>query len=390
MSAYIASNDNRLYAALEPSYGQVPTITATNRFPAVKLKIKHAYDKPQRRDKTGTRTFMGLPNGARTSTSFQLRTYLTTWSSPSEAPGYGPLFSAALGSDPLVFAGGTIASAPNPSRLTFQASHGLAPGQAITVGNEMRFVTAVVNSMTIELNAPLSQLPPAGAPAGPTLTFVPERELPSVSIFDYWSPSGAVQRLLTGGAADSMMIRVNGDFHEFEFSGPACDVVDSTSFSAGQAGLDEFPAEPDIEGLDPAIVPGHMGQVWLGAQAERFYTLKSASIRLNNGLELRNREFGSTLARGITPGQRNVSVDFDVYATHEAASRGLYEAARQRSPIGAMFQLGQQQGQLFGALVKAVVPESPDLDDSETRLLWRFADCRAQGSDDDELAVAFG
>lgn len=390
MSAYIASNDNRLYAALEPSYGEVPSITSTNRFPAVKLRIKQTYEKQQRRDKTGTRTFTGLPNGTRTRTAFQLQTYLTTWSDTSAPPGYGPLFGAALGSDPLTFSGGTIASAPSSSRLTLVSSHNLVPGQAITVGNEMRFVKAVLDSRTVELNAPMSQVPPAGATAGPTLTYLPDKELPSVSIFDYRSPSGTVQRVLTGGAADSLRVRVNGDFHEFEFQGPASDVFDTSSFAAGQGGLDEFPAEPQIEALDPAVIPGHMGQVWLGAQASRFYTLKSASVQLNNSIELRNNEFGTAFARGITPGQRTVSVDFDVYATNDAASRGLYEAARQRSPIGAMFQLGQQQGQLFGALIKAVVPECPDMDDTETRLVWRFADCRAQGSDNDELAVAFG
>jgi hypothetical protein len=55
-----------------------------------------------------------------------------------------------------------------------------------------------------------------------------------------------------------------------------------------------------------------------------------------------------------------------------------------------MIQLGQQQGQLFGIYMKSVIPEVPEFSDAETRQQWQFANCRAQGSVDDELFVAFG
>ncbi len=55
-----------------------------------------------------------------------------------------------------------------------------------------------------------------------------------------------------------------------------------------------------------------------------------------------------------------------------------------------MFQLGQDAGQLFGLYLKSVIPEVPEFDDSETRLQWRFRGCRAQGTVDDEMVVAFG
>ena len=65
MSSYISSNANRFYAALESSYGQVGTISATNRIPAVKLGITQQLETAQRRDKTGSRTFAGVPPGGR-------------------------------------------------------------------------------------------------------------------------------------------------------------------------------------------------------------------------------------------------------------------------------------------------------------------------------------
>src|SRR6185312_14365634 len=110
MSCYISSNENRFYAGLETSYGQTPTIGSRNRLPAVKLSIKHGFERIDRRDKIGGRSFAGLPTGLRNRTEYQLRSYLTGWTDTSEQPGYGPLFRAAMGSAPKLHPGLTIAS----------------------------------------------------------------------------------------------------------------------------------------------------------------------------------------------------------------------------------------------------------------------------------------
>ena len=390
MSCYISSNENRFYAGSESSYGETPTIGSSNRLPAVKLSIKHAIEKVDRRDKTGGRTFSGLPTGLRRKTEYQLRTYLTTWSDATDQPGYGPLFRAAMGSAPLLHSGATIADGSSNVQLRFNAGHGLTAGQAVSVGGELRFVSAVESDTAVELNAPLSDTPVAGYVTGPTITYSLGKNLPSASIFDYWSPVESVQRILCGAVVDRMKVTVNSDFHEFQFAGPAQDLIDNVSFAAGQGQLTEFPEEPETEGFDYSIVPGHMGQVWLGVTPERFYTLTSAELSLDNGIDVRAREFGSSNIRCVTAGVRNVSVDFELYGNEDDSTTALYAAAKQRSPISAMFQLGEQPGQLFGAFMKSVVPETPQFDDSETRVRWRFSGCRAQGSSDDELVLAFG
>jgi hypothetical protein len=390
MSSYISSNDNRLYAAAESSYGQVPATADAKRIPAVRLVARQAAELPARRDKTGTRSFIGMPAGTRAQTSYELRTYLTAWDQQSDEPGYGPLVQAALGSAPLRFEGGTITSASGATQLQFQGSHGLSIGQAIVIANEMRFVSTVVSAQSVQINAPFSVMPPAGAVATPTITYMPSRMLPSASIFDCWSPEAAIQRVVTGAAVNEFFVRVNADYHEFEFRGPARDLIDSATFAEGEGGLAGFPEEAEDSDFDYSIVPGHLGQVWLGPTATRFYTLTSAQLSLNNGLDLRTREFGASTAMGITPGQRQVNVNFDLFGSDDEQTRTLYEAARQRSPIRAMFQLGEQPGQLFGAYLKSLIPTVPEFDDSETRLLWKFQGCRAQGTDDDELVVAFG
>jgi hypothetical protein len=388
MACYISSNENRFYAGLETKYGTVANVAAANRFPAVSLTARQTPDRAQRRDKTGSRTYIGAAGIPRKKTDYEIKTYMTGWDGGTSPPPYGPLFQAALGSAPIIGQGGTVSSA-NGTHLQYSAAHGLAIGQAVRFGGELRFVSAIADAQSIILNAPFTLPPAGGAAMGPTMTYQPATDLPSVSIFDYWGPALAVQRVIAGAAVNKLRISVNADYHEFAFSGGAQDILDNASFSAGQGALTEFPPEPLLSDFDYSIIPGHLGQVWLGISPNQFFTLTSAEIELNNGIDLRVREFGANGPRCIAAGQRSVTMNFSLYEMEDAATQELYQAARQRSPISVMFQLGQQAGQLAGVYMKSVVPELPEFDDREVRLQWKFTGSRAQGTVDDELYVAF-
>src|SRR5690242_18751962 len=117
MASYISSQANRFYTALESAYGQVAAISASNRIPALKLAVRQQLEVTERRDKTGSRTFAGVPAGGRRHTSFELRTFLTNWTQGASGPAYGPLFQAALGGAPTFFAGGTAATTGGNGRL---------------------------------------------------------------------------------------------------------------------------------------------------------------------------------------------------------------------------------------------------------------------------------
>lgn len=387
---YISSNANRFYCAAETAYGQVPPITADNRIPAVKLSAQQQLEVTNRKDKTGSRTFAGLPPGGRRRTTYQLNTLLTTWAGGPSLPSYGPLFQAALGSDAVIYAGGAIAAGSTSTTLVFAAPHGLSAGQGVSYLGEIRFVTTVPDNLSVQLNAPLSTTPIPGSDIGPTATYFLSTDLPTASVFDYWAPTSAVHRILCGAAVDQMSVKVNGDFHEFTFSGMAQELVDSSSFSSGIGQLSAFPAEPALGAFDYSVVPGHLGQVWLGNGPDRFLTLTSAHLELSNNLDLRAREFGSNLPRAVSPGIRAVSLDFELYQQDDSVTQSLYQAAKQQSPIGAMIQLGQQPNQLFGVYLKSLIPQVPEYDDSENRLKWHFRSSRAQGTVDDEIVVAFG
>src|SRR5581483_12038130 len=108
MATYISSNQNRFYAAVEASYGKAAQIATANRYPAVRLEAQQALERGSRRDKTGSRTFLGTARSARRKSAFETSTYLTSWTGPGQ-PGYGPLVQSAMGAVPQISSGLVVA-----------------------------------------------------------------------------------------------------------------------------------------------------------------------------------------------------------------------------------------------------------------------------------------
>ena len=187
-----------------------------------------------------------------------------------------------------------------------------------------------------------------------------------------------------------MEILVNGDYHEFHFSGMAKDVIDSASFETGAAQLQAFRRSRRWRRSTIRLCRGTWGRPGWGRGHRGSARSRAATIAVKNALDTRDREFGPCGARAISPGQRTVTAAFDLYTRDDDATKELYQAARQQSPISVMFQLGEAEGQLMGVYLKSVVPEVPEFDDGENRLQWRFRASRAQGTVDDEISVAFG
>jgi hypothetical protein len=294
-----------------------------------------------------------------------------------------------MGATPQLSSGLVIASAQSGGAFQTTAPHELSIGSAISYNNEIRFVTSIPSANSVVLNASFSTTPPANAALSSTVSYKLSTLLPSVTLYDYWDPITAVSRVVTGAAVDVFGVSVNGDFHEMQFSGPACNLLDSGSFQAGNGGLTSFPLEPQLSTFDYAIVPGNLGQVWLGTSPSQFFTLTGATVALKNNIDLRSFEFGSSYPLGMTPGPRQVSSTFTVLVQDDAQTTALYAAAKTRTVVSAMLQLGQQQGQLMGIYLSSVMPEIPAYDDSTTRLQWQFKNNLAQGVSDDEIYVAF-
>src|SRR5438067_4895999 len=285
MASYISSNANRFYAAIETTYGQAAGVNAGNRFPAVRLQAEQLLEHGKRLDKTGTRTFLGISPTSRRHTAFEVRTYLTSWNG-SGNPCYGPLVQAGFGNASELVSGLIIGAVQSPIQIQTTLPHGLSTGSAVSYLNEIRFVTSSPDPVTVVINAPFSNSAQVNAPLSPTATYRLSSALPSITLYDYWDPITAVSRIVTGAAVDTFQVFVNGDYHELIFGGPAADLIDSTSFQSGSAGLSGFPAEPALANFDYSIVPGHLGEVWLGSTPAQFFTLTQANIEVHNNINV--------------------------------------------------------------------------------------------------------
>jgi hypothetical protein len=388
MANYVLSNNNRYYAALESNYGQVPAISAANRIAGIRLSMATQKIVPVRRDKTGTRTFLGIPGSPRKAAAFELETSLMAGATGVPTPAIGQLIQAALGGSPQVSAAQTATCVAGQALLTFQSPHGLSAGSAIVSGSEMRFVQSVPSNTSVQLCAPLSV---AGAVVVlPAASYSPASTLPSLTLFDYWDPSTTIQRLARGAGVDQMEIQIDGTEHKLIFRGPAAEDVDSSSFNGASGGLTQFPVEPAVQAQSWAPVPGQLGQAWIGSGPSEVLTLTKAQIVVKNNLMTRSFEFGSNQPLALSAGDREVDIQFEVYSTDDSVFGEMYHASQTETPIPLTIQLGEQPGAMAAIYVKSFVPQVPDYDDSETRLLWSFRNSRAQGTGDDEIFFAFG
>ncbi|MBI3209242.1 MAG: hypothetical protein HYZ37_10135 [Candidatus Solibacter usitatus] len=384
MGQYISTLENRHYTAVESTYGTTPVITGANRFLAAGVQIRQEHAQPARRDKSGSRSVNAIGGALRRSTKFAVKSYLTARSSGSVAPAQGVLLECAMGGEPRVFAGGNIDSMISPTRMRLTAAHGLSVGQGVAFGGEIRFVTGVVDTITIDISSEFSIVPSNGSVAGGTVSYGLGRRLKSMSLFDYWSPDSALQRIARGAVVDRMKVELNGDLHEMEFRGEASDVTNSASQVSG------FPVEPALSAFNERLVAGHLGQAWLGSGLERFFTISGASILLENGVDMRNREFGSAIPLGYAAGKRAVTMRLALYGKDDAATTALYGAAADRQSVPVMMQLGDRPGEMMGIHMPHVIPSIPEFDDKETRLQWQFDGCLAHGGLEDEMYISFG
>jgi hypothetical protein len=284
---------------------------------------------------------------------------------------------------------GLTVAAVNGVQIQTQTPHGLSIGSAISSGGETRFVTLVQDSTTVGINVPFLTAPVLGSALATTVGYKLATQLPSVSFYDYWDPVNAVSRLITGAGVDKFLIDVKGDVHSLYFSGPAADVLDSCSGAFGVSGMTSFPAEPVPSTFTYSIVPGQLGEVWLGFPLNQVFTLTEAAIEVRNNLLVRNQEFGSAYPRAIVPGPREVTSTFTLFAQADTNTQSLYAAAKTRTAVSALLQLGQQPGQTMAVYLPNVIPELPLFEDSEVYLFWRFKNNLAQGVSNDEAYVAF-
>ncbi len=387
MGCYINSTNERLYGALETEFGTANNLTAQDRLSFRSLKLKEETIRASRRDKTGSRTRFAPHPEIRTENTFDLVCYFPGRDPVNPTDAMTNLVESVLGGERRQ-AGGLTVSATNVNspELTFAAPHGLTTGQGLRFGGQLRFVKAVPNANSALLSAPFDNGITAGSALGISATLFPGEKPRSITLGNYWTPNGSLDRILAGSVIDEMEISLNSDFHGVRFRGVTREVVSANSFAAGSTGLSQFPVEPSADYQSFLLVPGHIGRLFLGGI--EFYLL-SLSLRLKNQVDTRVREFGLNVAPCYSADLREVSVQFGLYASTKEAVLGLHAMARQRQETDLSIQLGNRAGQLVGIHIPKFIPEIPEITDAESRVVMSYPSSLAYGVVNDEISIAF-
>ena len=127
-------------------------------------------------------------------------------------------------------------------------------------------------------------------------------------------------------------MKLNGDFHQFEFKGSRR--IWSTALRSwpARAGERRFPPEPALDGFSYSPVPGNLGQVWLGVSRASSSRCPRPRLRFRTTWTRGRRNSGRFCRMAIVPGNRTVSVTLELFGQDDAATTALYQAARQQSP----------------------------------------------------------
>ncbi|MEP7361798.1 MAG: hypothetical protein ABI972_00965, partial [Acidobacteriota bacterium] len=389
MSCFIASNQNRVYGALESAFGTAATVDGSDRLPLSAFRLRQLRVISNRNDKTGSRTYPGAPSNGRESAALQVGCYLTEWDTETGYPPLHDLMQSVTGGAVRVCAANVVQAITGGQTISTVQPHGLSSGQGISSGGEIRFVDAILDSSTVALNAPFAGPIEIGQAVGRTVTYTLGDDLKSLTAYDYWDPQSAVQRAVAGVVFNELRVNINGDYHEMAFSGEGRTFFDSSTFVGGIAGLTEYPPEPIVDQYSVSLIPGTLGQAWIGSTASQSYNVLLGAVRMSNNIDYRRREFGPSVAGCVAGGIRDIRVDLRLSANSSSDMSALFSASRTREPIPIMFQLGESMGQLCGLYLKSVVPEVPSFEDTQTKLEWMIRDARAQGNHNDELSIAF-
>lgn len=389
MSCFIASNQNRVYGALESAFGTAATVDGSDRLPLSAFRLRERRVVNDRKDKTGSRTYPGAPANGRESAAVQLGCYLTEWDTGSGFPALHDVMQSVTGGPVRICGANVVQSITGSQTVSMAQPHGLSSGQGMSCAGEIRFVDAVLDSNTVAVNAPFTKAIQSGEAIGRTITYTLGDDLKSLTVYDYWDPQAAVQRAVAGLAIDELRVNINGDFHEMAFAGEGRTFFDSSTFVDGVAGLTEYPPEPSLGEYSVSLIPGTLGQAWVGSTVSQSYNVLLGAVRMTNNIEYRRREFGPGVVGCVAGGIRDIRVDLRLSANASSDMSALFSSSRTREPIPIMFQLGEAVGQLCGVYLKSVVPEVPSFEDSQTKLEWTIRDARAQGSHNDELSIAF-
>jgi len=297
---------------------------------------------------------------------------------------------AALGAPAQIAQGLTLAAAQTGPQLQTLAPHGLAVGSAVSSGDEIRFVAAVLDPSTVVLNVPFSAALDANTVLAPAITYMLSTTLPSLTLYDYWDPTTATSRMVTGAAVVCFPSADQRRLSRIFVQRPGRRSARFLQLRAGYRRIEHLSPRAGARHLRLLHCTGHLGQVWLGSAMNQYFTLDASKYRDQEQPCGKGPGVWLLLSAGSGAGPREVITKFTLFAQDDTQTKDLYAAAKQRTQISAMFAARAEARPNHGYPSCRALPRKFQITtDSETRLLWEFKNNLGQGVSNDEAFIAF-
>lgn len=297
-------------------------------------------------------------------------------------PESDPVFEAAFGSKTNPALSTTIASAPTTGGATLTSAGTLAKGDAvllIVAGKKyVRFLTSVAGAAVTW--APLLPGAPAGGSAVKSaITYKLTTDL-AISLAFLHVLSG-FRRELRGAGIDKFSLNFDANSEvQYSASGPAANQLSDAAAVADPGAFTQVGGNPPS---------GIIGDTLIGDVS---YLIKKGGVDLNNGLAVRNEEWGSNADSGIASelyrqGRREISVNLDAYVETAAS---LYDLSKAGTNASFFNQAGRTEGNIVATYAPIVYWKPADTDSPEGPSNWSFKGMALESADgaNDELYFA--
>jgi hypothetical protein len=317
--ADVLSRNQRGYVQVESTYGTIPnssgaaTVGNSNAFRFTRLNMNPSVAQIVRPDKTGSLSQTVAAAGRRS--------------------GSGSMACSLAGS-------GTAGTAPDIGAF-LQALFGKAPAVS----------------------------------GGTSVTYAMDDNQYGLSVFDFWTPSTALQQIAFGTIVRRGRFSAGQDVASVEFDLQSRWVIDSAQFAsaatAAKGGLTAFPSEPGSPTTNGNMAIGFTGANTIDGSS--YAELRSFEIDINANRELPNDVFNSYYPGSPGGDIREVGVSWSIYDTDASALNTLKGKAISQTPVAVVFQIGTVPGNIWTFTMNNVVLNSPATDDGQRRKVVNFS-----------------
>lgn len=331
MANYALNRNQRLYMAMETTFGTGAAVTGSNCCLIKRAQFLPKVDVLQSESKTGTRTVPQGVGGRRHAT-WSIEIELRANGAAGVKPDMDPLLQAAFG----------------------QAG-------------------VVVSSTSV--------------------TYSLSDSIPSFTAYSYRTPSAVAQQVAIGCVLQRATFRLGENIASATLSGVALFVPDTFTYasldSTGKGGLGgSIAAEPGSPTTNGPIIAGFTGQATVDAIVMATIRTGEIDINLNNDIPL--DVFGSYYGGTPEGDARDIGVSFSTYDDDSSGATNIRTKAVTKAPIDTIWQIGTVAGSIFTFTAKGVQLETPELIEGQRKFQANVPRSRAHGSSltsKDELAL---